>query len=487
MIGFQLGSGLYLWNSRGSGVLHLISKHRTTHLNRLGFMEKVAYSPFVLISLVIHGLAAIAITLAPNTFSSNGNEAISGLFPVRVRLLALPPVLDQKATTTPPVDPSLQNSDNFHPPIAEFSLQTGGTFHSPMSGEGMPDRQGSNSGKFRLKNPSLVEQKKPESKQFSEFQVEVKDNRSENLENLGHQSIPLAEVQNRNPQPSQPTLETPDVFKAVTVVSLSNQKLLSTARTATSPASRLKIVSNLVRSSRPVARQTPTPSIQRSTAAIPKKTTPNKSKALVLLKHRSRKKLRASAGNVNRVNETIKGKPFSSGLNPDKNFLSSKSDNKLILSKVDNYIRMSSEKSKHLKKPKTATELLSSLKDPILTGNFIEKTKKQKIKRKARLAPLMTQDIRYRGYRYAIWKKIDGLLFYPSVAANARVSGKVVVRFEVTRDGQLATLKLLYSSGFELLDEEALMAVRNAAPFPKFPPTINGNRIAIKSEIFYEP
>jgi protein TonB len=122
-----------------------------------------------------------------------------------------------------------------------------------------------------------------------------------------------------------------------------------------------------------------------------------------------------------------------------------------------------------------------------MTEDSVAKAKKKKEKRKARLAPLMTQDIRYRGYRYAIWKKIDELLFYPSAAVNAKVRGRVVVRFEVTRDGQLATLKLLNSSGFELLDEEALMAVRNAVPFPKFPSTINGNRIAIRSEIFYGP
>ncbi len=116
-------------------------------------------------------------------------------------------------------------------------------------------------------------------------------------------------------------------------------------------------------------------------------------------------------------------------------------------------------------------------------------TKKEasRSRRKARLAPLMTQDVRYRGYRYAIWKRIDKRLYYPEAAAAGKVRGKVVLRFEVTRDGQLATLKLIESSGFPLFDEEALMAVRRAAPFPKFPPAISANRLAIKSEILYEP
>lgn len=108
-------------------------------------------------------------------------------------------------------------------------------------------------------------------------------------------------------------------------------------------------------------------------------------------------------------------------------------------------------------------------------------------KRKARLAPLMTQDIRYRGYRDALWQRIDERLFYPEAAAAEKVRAKVVLRFEVTRDGHLATLEILKSSGYRLFDEEALMAVRRAAPFPRFPPAITANRLAIKSEILYEP
>ncbi|MFQ5693018.1 MAG: energy transducer TonB, partial [Nitrospinota bacterium] len=141
-------------------------------------------------------------------------------------------------------------------------------------------------------------------------------------------------------------------------------------------------------------------------------------------------------------------------------------------------------------RPRTATELLSSLRvkpDGAKRATGPSSKVKAKPRKRVRLAPLLTQDIRYRSYRDAIWKRVNDRLFYPESAAAEKVGGKVVIRFEVTRDGRLATLELIESSGFPIFDEEALMAIRRAAPFPKFPPTISASRLAIKSEILYEP
>ncbi len=155
--------------------------------------------------------------------------------------------------------------------------------------------------------------------------------------------------------------------------------------------------------------------------------------------------------------------------------------------KVDNFVRLSPKPKILESKPKTLRGLLSSVRSRPFDAAASPRKKHPRSRKKARLAPLLTQDVRYRGYRYAIWKKIDERLYFPEAAATGKVRGKVVVRFEVTRDGRLATLKLLRSSGFPLFDEEAMMAIRKSAPFPKFPPTIKLNRLAIKSEILYEP
>lgn len=66
--------------------------------------------------------------------------------------------------------------------------------------------------------------------------------------------------------------------------------------------------------------------------------------------------------------------------------------------------------------------------------------------------------------------KIRRKLVYPEYARQKRIEGRVKVQFVVKRDGNVSDLKVYQSSGSELLDEAAILAVRKASPLPK-PPT----------------
>ncbi len=56
---------------------------------------------------------------------------------------------------------------------------------------------------------------------------------------------------------------------------------------------------------------------------------------------------------------------------------------------------------------------------------------------------------------------------YPAAAHGA--AGKVLVKFELDRNGQLIGAAVVQSSGNEALDQEAVAIVRRASPFPAFP------------------
>jgi periplasmic protein TonB len=56
---------------------------------------------------------------------------------------------------------------------------------------------------------------------------------------------------------------------------------------------------------------------------------------------------------------------------------------------------------------------------------------------------------------------------YPSAARGA--SGRVEVKFELNRDGQLTDVEVTKSSGNNVLDQEMLAIIRHASPFPPFP------------------
>lgn len=77
-------------------------------------------------------------------------------------------------------------------------------------------------------------------------------------------------------------------------------------------------------------------------------------------------------------------------------------------------------------------------------------------------------------YRHANFKAIrDSILdklHYPVLARRRGWSGKVDVAFLIAPDGNVSDLRIEASSGFSVLDEQALNAVRSAAPFT--PPRI---------------
>ncbi len=68
------------------------------------------------------------------------------------------------------------------------------------------------------------------------------------------------------------------------------------------------------------------------------------------------------------------------------------------------------------------------------------------------------------------WQKsLQRRLVYPARARRSGWEGRVLVEFTVKADGSLKTARIGDSSGFELLDQQALKAVAGTAPFRPAP------------------
>jgi len=63
--------------------------------------------------------------------------------------------------------------------------------------------------------------------------------------------------------------------------------------------------------------------------------------------------------------------------------------------------------------------------------------------------------------------------------------GKVVAGLAVRSDGQLLNIRILESSGVVVLDEYAVEAIRTAAPFPPFPPSMKSDVKAFRTRFDY--
>jgi len=64
---------------------------------------------------------------------------------------------------------------------------------------------------------------------------------------------------------------------------------------------------------------------------------------------------------------------------------------------------------------------------------------------------------------------IQKMIAYPALAKRMGWEGKVITSFIVSSRGYARDVRISKSSGYEILDENALKAINNASPFPKPP------------------
>jgi periplasmic protein TonB len=102
-----------------------------------------------------------------------------------------------------------------------------------------------------------------------------------------------------------------------------------------------------------------------------------------------------------------------------------------------------------------------------------------------RRIPLGTKEPRYASYLENVRRAIDFNWEYPELALLYGLQGKLIVEFTILANGKIDFLTLVRSSGSTLLDEEALRAIRAAAPFPRIPPNISANRLLISASMEY--
>src|SRR5918996_6086090 len=76
---------------------------------------------------------------------------------------------------------------------------------------------------------------------------------------------------------------------------------------------------------------------------------------------------------------------------------------------------------------------------------------------------LNTKDPVFVTYFNRIKQSIESQWEYPELALRYGLQGKLSLEFTIAKDGQLTQLRMLRSSGSQLLDEEAIRAIKAAA------------------------
>jgi protein TonB len=98
---------------------------------------------------------------------------------------------------------------------------------------------------------------------------------------------------------------------------------------------------------------------------------------------------------------------------------------------------------------------------------------------------LNTRDPVYVSYFAKIKQLIESHWEYPELALRYGLQGRLSLEFTIGANGQLERLRLVRSSGSQLLDEEALRAIKSAAPFPPVPRWIKPHPLSISAAMEY--
>lgn len=96
-------------------------------------------------------------------------------------------------------------------------------------------------------------------------------------------------------------------------------------------------------------------------------------------------------------------------------------------------------------------------------------------------------EFRHRGYLRMLKEKIEGIWKYPPRSARQGVSGDLYIRFSIKKDGGIGEVELLRTSGHKDLDEAAIKAVRDAAPYWPLPEDWDEDDFTITGHFIYLP
>jgi len=98
---------------------------------------------------------------------------------------------------------------------------------------------------------------------------------------------------------------------------------------------------------------------------------------------------------------------------------------------------------------------------------------------------LSTTEFKYYAYFAHIKQRIELAWNYPYEAQKRNEGGRLTRVFTIESGGNVSSVKLLKSSGYQILDDYAIKAVKIASPFNPIPASIGTKRLVITANFEY--
>ncbi len=125
---------------------------------------------------------------------------------------------------------------------------------------------------------------------------------------------------------------------------------------------------------------------------------------------------------------------------------------------------------------------------PFLTQNDIDELARKGMPEKSPgddSVTLDTDEFKFMSYNRWLKIKVESVLKYPDLAAISGYQGSLFIKFDILKDGALGGVEVLRSSGYKILDDEAVRAIRAAAPFQPLPDDWGMQRYSIRAAVIF--
>ncbi|WP_082673642.1 energy transducer TonB [Thermodesulfovibrio aggregans] len=149
----------------------------------------------------------------------------------------------------------------------------------------------------------------------------------------------------------------------------------------------------------------------------------------------------------------------------------------------------SSASSEALKTEKQFKEITSKQSPDIFDKDVIarlsRKSQKSQELEQSRGLSFSAKEFNDWGYLERLKEKIERVWQYPPQAAMRGIYGDLYIKFTIDKKGKLISLELLRTSGYKMLDDAAIKALKDAEPFWPLPDDWQKDSLTITGHFIY--
>ncbi|GAB4487927.1 MAG: hypothetical protein OHK006_17720 [Thermodesulfovibrionales bacterium] len=96
-----------------------------------------------------------------------------------------------------------------------------------------------------------------------------------------------------------------------------------------------------------------------------------------------------------------------------------------------------------------------------------------------------TREYRFAGYMKKLKEKIESIWQYPPEAVRKGIYGDLKIRFTIGKDGRLRSVELARTSGYKMLDDAAIKALKDGEPYWPLPDEWGMDTYTVQGHFIY--